>query len=159
MAADGTWRMRVRLPEAGTYRVFTDFSHAGTRRTLAADVHVGGRLVPQALPRPAATARTAEGLTVTLDAAPSRAGEEGSLTFAVRDGQRLVNDRLGMYLGAKGHLVALREGDLAYLHVHPDGDRLSFMGTYPSPGRYRLWIQFRYEGRVQTAAFTQDVRP
>src|SRR5438477_3662407 len=25
------------------------------------------------------------------------------------------------YLGAYGHLVALRDGDLAYLHVHPDG--------------------------------------
>ena len=23
------------------------------------------------------------------------------------------------YLGAYGHLVALRDGDLAYLHVHP----------------------------------------
>ncbi len=31
------------------------------------------------------------------------------------------------YLGAFGHLVALREGDLAYLHVHPEGDE-------PAPG-------------------------
>ena len=26
------------------------------------------------------------------------------------------------YLAAYGHLVALRQGDLAYLHVHPDGE-------------------------------------
>ena len=29
------------------------------------------------------------------------------------------------YLGAKGHLVALREGDLAYLHIHPEGGELA----------------------------------
>jgi hypothetical protein len=27
---------------------------------------------------------------------------------------------LAPYLGAKGHLVVLREGDLAFLHVHPE---------------------------------------
>lgn len=32
----------------------------------------------------------------------------------------LVTD-LKPYVGAFGHLVALRAGDLAYLHVHPDG--------------------------------------
>ena len=37
-----------------------------------------------------------------------------------RDG-RPVTD-LQPYLGAYGHLVALRGGDLAYLHVHPDGE-------------------------------------
>ncbi len=35
-----------------------------------------------------------------------------------RDGEP-VND-LQPYLGAYGHLVALRSGDLAYLHVHPE---------------------------------------
>ncbi|MCW2883873.1 MAG: hypothetical protein JWL58_735 [Streptosporangiaceae bacterium] len=54
--------------------------------------------------------------------------------------------------------AALRAGDLAYLHTHPDdGDRLAFMSDYPSPGSYRPWVQFSYRGRVQTAAFTQEV--
>ena len=60
------------------------------------------------------------------------------------------------YLGAGGHLVALREGDLAFLHVHPV-DGLGFMATFPSPGRYRLFLQFKHEGEVRTAAFTQAV--
>ena len=60
------------------------------------------------------------------------------------------------YLGAGGHLVALREGDLAYLHVHPEehGDAVSFMTEFPSEGRYRLYLQFKHGGRVHTAAFT-----
>lgn len=32
------------------------------------------------------------------------------------------------YLAAYGHLVALRQGDLAYLHVHPD-DQPHLRGT------------------------------
>ena len=54
-------------------------------------------------------------------------------------------------------LVALREGDLAFLHVHPTGDGPSFEVEFPTPGRYRLFLQFKHEGRVQTAAFTQEV--
>ena len=61
------------------------------------------------------------------------------------------------YLGAKGHLVALRKGDLAFLHVHPDEDRLRFMATFPTAGRYRLFLQFQVDGRMHTAAFTQEV--
>jgi hypothetical protein len=57
-------------------------------------------------------------------------------------------------------LVALREGDLAYLHVHPGdeaGDSVPFMTEFPSAGRYRLYLQFKHAGRVHTAEFTQDV--
>jgi hypothetical protein len=66
------------------------------------------------------------------------------------------------YLGARGHLVALRQGDLAYLHVHPldkaaAGNAITFATTFPSAGRYRLFLQFKEAGRVHTAAFTQEV--
>ena len=61
------------------------------------------------------------------------------------------------YLGAGGHLVALREGDLAFLHVHPTGDGPDFEVEFPTPGRYRLFLQFKHEGRVHTAAFTREV--
>ena len=39
-----------------------------------------------------------------------------ALYVAVSDGSEPVTD-LEPYLGAHGHLVVLREGDLAYLHV------------------------------------------
>ena len=53
--------------------------------------------------------------------------------------------------------MALREGDLAFLHVHPDGDDVAFATEFPSAGRYRLFLQFRHGGRVHTAAFTREV--
>ncbi len=64
------------------------------------------------------------------------------------------------YLGAAGHLVALREGDLAYLHVHPLAERLgeiSFAATFPTAAQYRLFLQFKDAGSIQTAALTLNV--
>jgi hypothetical protein len=53
--------------------------------------------------------------------------------------------------------VALREGDLAFLHVHPNADRLRFEATFPTAGRYRLFLQFIAEGRLHTAELTREV--
>ena len=151
---DGTWSVPVTLPDAGSYRVFADFSVDGEPRTLADDLAVDGTVRSQPLPAPAATADV-DGLRVRLTEGASRAGAESELAFDVtRDGEPVAVED---YLGAKGHLVALREGDLAYLHVHPDEDRLRFMAEFPTPGAYRLFLQFKTGGRVHTAAFTQAV--
>lgn len=150
MRADGTWRVRARLPQAGTYRVFADFTRAGEQRTLGADLQVGGDFVPQDVPAVATTAHSDHGAEVRLH----REGDR--VSFEVRRDGRVVDDELEPYLGAKGHLVTLRTGDLAYLHTHPDGERLAFESELPGPGRYRLWVQFRLDGVVHTAAFTEE---
>ena len=148
-AADGTWSAPVRLGEPGSYRLFADFSHDETPRTLAADLRVDGAADLRPLPAPRSTAVSDGGYDVRLD----RSGDE--LNFAItRDGKPVQTEP---YLGAGGHLVALREGDLAFLHVHPTGDGPNFEVEFPTPGRYRLFLQFKHEGRVQTAAFTQEV--
>jgi hypothetical protein len=152
--ADGTWSVPLRLAEPGTYRVFADFSHDGTPRTLAGDIQVDGAVRSHPVPPPAPVAEV-DGLRVALAAAEARAGQEAALDFTVTEGGRPV--ALADYLGAKGHLVALREGDLAFLHVHPDEDDLRFMATFPSAGTYRLFLQFRAGGRLHTVAFTQEV--
>ena len=152
--ADGTWSVPVTLPDAGSYRVFADFSAGGTAYTLADDVTVDGALRTQALPRPAASTEV-DGLRLTLAQGAAKAGEESELAFTVtRDGEPVAVED---YLGAKGHLVALRRGDLAFLHVHPDENRLKFMATFPTPGEYRLFLQLKTGGRIHTAAFTREV--
>jgi hypothetical protein len=154
-APDGTWTTTVRLPDAGSYRLFADFSHDGEARTLANDLRVDGPADLEPLPAARATAVSDGGYDVRLDAANARPGEEAELRFTItKDG---VPVRTEPYLGAGGHLVALREGDLAFLHVHPTGDGPSFAATFPSEGRYRLFLQFQHEGRVHTVAFTQEV--
>jgi hypothetical protein len=150
-APDGTWSARADLSAAGTYRVFADFTRGGEQHTLGADLQVPGAFRPQALEAPATSTRDDRGLEVRV----RRDG--GRVAFdVVRDG-RTITDRLDPYLGAKGHLVTLRTGDLAYLHTHPEGDELAFETELPTSGIYRLWVQFQLDGRIHTAAFTQEV--
>jgi hypothetical protein len=153
--AGGTWSVPITLLEAGAYRVFADFKHDGVARTLAADLTVDGAARYRPLPEPALAADADQGYEVRLNSGRLRAGREAALDFSVtRDGRAVETEP---YLGARGHLVALREGDLAFLHVHPDEDELAFMAEFPSAGRYRLYLQFKHEGRVHTAEFTQEV--
>jgi hypothetical protein len=156
-AADGTWSTHVRLEAAGSYRLFADFSHDGKSETLASDLRVDGGADLRPLPAPAPTAISDGGYDVRLDTGPVHPGEEADLRFTIRS--RGVPVRTEPYLGAGGHLVALREGDMAFLHVHPTADdSVRFAATFPTEGRYRLFLQFKHEGRVQTVAFTQEVK-
>src|SRR4051794_29477486 len=141
---DGSWTVPATLRDAGTYRVFADFSVDDTPHTLADDLTVDGTVHSQELPTPT-TSVDVDGLRV------QRSGLDFTVTRAGRPAA--IED----YLGAKGHLVALREGDLAFLHVHPDENSLRFETDFPTAGRYRLFLQFKTEGRVHTAAFTQEV--
>jgi hypothetical protein len=45
----------------------------------------------------------------------------------------------------------LREGDLAYIHAHAEDEELAFDVPFPSSGRYRLYLQFKVAGSVETA--------
>jgi len=166
-AGDGTWSVPLDLPTAGEYRVFADFvptGHSGI--TLGADLAVAGSFAPQPL---AAGSRTAEvdGYTVTLDG-DLAAGESSELTLSVsRDGVPVTD--LQPYLAAYGHLVALRDGDLAYLHVHPAGEPgdgvtpagpgITFYAEIPSAGNYGLFLDFQHNGVVRTAVFTAHADP
>jgi hypothetical protein len=162
LAPDGTWRTAVTIAEPGSYRVFADYKADGRNETLAADLAVDGDVDWRALPAPSDVARTADGYEVRLSG-DSAAGRESTLGFTVTRGGRPV--AVEPYLGAGGHLVALREGDLAYLHVHPAGhggdaapDRpVEFATEFPTANRYRLFLQFKHDGKVHTAAFTRSV--
>lgn len=147
----GEWTTDVDL-EPGSWRVFADFVPTGGEDlTLGADLLVPGEVT--AAP-PAAESRVDEvdDYTVTLDG-DLHPGEDSMLTLEItRDGEPVS---VQQYLGASGHLVALRDGDLAYLHVHP-GDGLEFGAEVPSPGTYHLFLDFKHDGVVRTAEFVLE---
>ena len=155
----GTWTVPVEFSEPGVYRAFADFSVDGEQHTLASDIFVsGGEFEARPFPPPSSAYET-NGYKVRLQADDPLPGEPTSLTFSVGRNGQAVHD-LAPYLGAKGHLVALREGDLAFLHVHPEeghevaDEEIVFAATFPTAGHYRLYLQFRHEGVVQTTEFT-----
>ena len=130
---DGTWATDVDLTP-GSWRVFADFVPAGgDGLTLGADLAVAGDVGPPEQ-APDDTVAEVDGYTVTVSG-DLAAGESADLTVEVlRDGEPVTD--VQPYLGAYGHLVALREGDLAYLHVHPEdsgpGPEVPFAAEVPS---------------------------
>jgi hypothetical protein len=165
LGADGAWSVPVDVSAAGTYRFFADFAPADhdDGLTLGIDIAVAGDYQPATLPAPAVHA-AADGYDVALSADPA-AGRDAELTFTVTRNGAKVTD-LQPYLGAFGHLVSLRGGDLAYLHTHPadeatagerGGPSVRFVSQFPSAGTYRLFLDFRAGGDVHTAAFTVSV--
>jgi hypothetical protein len=162
LARDGTWSIPLDLT-AGDWRLFADFDPAGddAALVLGADVAVAGKYTPLPLPEPSTTADV-DGYTVTLDGQLTPGVESQLILSVSRDGQPVTN--LQPYLAAYGHLVALRDGDLAYLHVHPAGEPgdgatqpgpdIKFYATVPSAGDYRLFLDFKHGDVVRTAEFT-----
>jgi hypothetical protein len=164
-SADGDGRWTVLLPALapGDYRVFADFSPAESEEsfTVSADLAVVGDGAERELPAPATKFEIEDyevDLTGTL--VP---GQPSRLAFSVRRAGQPVTD-LQPYLGAYGHLVAVRAGDLAYVHVHPDGSPgdgatapgpdVAFHAHVADAGTYRLFLDFQHGDTVRTAEFT-----
>lgn len=154
----GRWSAPVDL-EPGAWRVLADFVPAGGQRlTLGSDLLVPGR-VPAPPPAEETRVTRVGGYAVEVEG-HLEAGSLSPLELRVTRGGEPAD--LQAYLGASGHLIALREGDLAHLHVHPDGDvgapdgEITFAAEVPSPGRHHLYLDFRHRGVVRTAHLVLD---
>ena len=147
--AGDSFTTSVTLPSSGIWRAYADFEADGEKIVLGRDVFVPGRFTPERLAAPR-RAVIVDGYDVRL-----RRGTE--LTFEISRGGRAVIP-LQPYLGAAGHLVAIRQDDLAYLHVHPrersQPGSITFEAELAEPGRYALFLQFRHRGNVHTVPFT-----
>ncbi|MEV2237186.1 copper resistance CopC family protein [Micromonospora sp. NPDC049891] len=161
MAADGTWSVPLKLTRPGGYRIYADFTVTtddGRQLplVLGVDHDVPGSYEPAGLPPPQPQAITGP-YAVSMAGAPT-IGMTVPLTFRVDREGATGPAQLERYLGAYGHLVVVREGDLGYLHVHPEPElvdgAVKFWLTAPSTGRYRAFFDFQVDGKVRTAAFT-----
>lgn len=155
--AEGGWT--VDLPELppGPYRAFADFQPSGADQyTLGVDLIAPGTTEAPA-PLTPRSSDTVDAYEVTLDRAGTGSSTEMTVTVR-RDGDVVRTDP---YLGAPGQLVALRQGDLAYLPVRPlDGEAsgpVSFAVEVPTAGTYALFFDFQVDGVVRTATFVVDI--
>ncbi len=159
------------FPSDGQYRIFPDFAPMSAQRgpdgmplgvTLNEDVVVGNlaNYKPQAVTESSRT-QTVQGYTVQLATTPTPITAESSttLSFALTQKGRPVTN-LEKYLGALGHAVVLREGDLEFLHTHALDENVTnqtgsidFAVTFPSAGKYKVFGQFQHQGKVLTTDF------
>lgn len=166
-AESGTWSVPWAWDAAGTYRVYADFvpdvKGGPDKVTLTRAVEIGGEVTPEPATH-TSTSDEVDGFDVSIEGTLV-AGSTSDLTITVsRDGAPVTT--LQPYLGAFGHLVTLRDGDLAYLHVHPLGDEpkagdaggpeIRFGAEAPTAGRYLLYLDFQVDGQVRTAEFVLD---
>jgi hypothetical protein len=163
MAPDGTWSVDLTLAAPGSYRAIADFTAivggSPVATTLGTDLTVAGSYEPVPLPAPDQQA-TSDGFQVTYEGSPRVESTQPLLmTVTGPDGRPAT---LEPYLGAYGHLVVLRAGDVGYLHDHPETDladgKVKFWLAAPGPGNYRMFFDFQVAGRVHTAAWSLIVR-
>lgn len=158
LSADGTWSVQVNLPTSGRWRAIADLTPVqGTRVVLGTDINAAGVPTDAAVPAESPTA-SVDGYTVMRDGLLTIT--EAPLNFMItKDGQPAQG--LTPYLGAGGHLVALKTDTLAYTHLHPNSDpgsTLSFQARVPTQGTYRLFLQFATGDNVHIAEFTTVVK-
>lgn len=147
---DQDWQAPLELTP-GTWRLYGDFTESGKDPAVAtATLEIPGE-------EPSADGRGAEvrqvevdGYTVALKG-DLVSGGASMLTPQVTRGGKAVE--LEPYLGALGHLVVIKHGTFEYLHVHPDGQE--FHTEVEETGTYELYLQFKHDGKVHTAQFTQ----
>lgn len=141
---DGSWQ--VTLDQPGAWHVVFDGAPAGTAVVVSANLDDEVAVEPQPLPEPD------DDITV----AGVRLVRKG-LDFDVTAEDGGPATGLQPYLGMAAHLIAVREGDLSYIHLHPtmemDG-MFMFGNALPQSGTYRIFLQFMRNGEVVTAPFT-----
>jgi hypothetical protein len=162
MAPDGTWSVGLTLAAPGSYRAIVDFTAiVGGRQvatTLGTDLTVPGSYAPVALPAPVREDATKD-FTVSYEGTPRTESTQPILMSVT--GADGLPATLEPYLGAYGHLVVLRQGDLGYVHVHPESQlvdgKVKFWLAAPGPGTYRMFFNYQVAAQVHTAAWTTTV--
>lgn len=160
LAANGVFAIELTLAKPGSYRAIADFTTGSKRYALGVPIKVPGSTKAAPLPGASLSAKS-DGYDVVVTHKSISAGSEARLIFTIaRSGKPVM--ALLPYLGAYGHLVALRKPTLAYSHVHPTSQNRSrgmigFSAEFPSSGAYRLFLQFRTSSGVHTAPFTIKV--
>ena len=164
LGPNGEWRVPLALPAPGIYRFYADFvPTGGPPLVLGTDLFAAGQFAP--IPFGPSRVAQIDGYQVRLDG-DLVAGSASQVFATVSRNGTGVTD-LQPVLGGFGHLVALRRSDLAYVLLRPDaaaapddrsGPGIAFTARLPSPGGYRLFLDFRHGGGVHTAEFTVDTR-
>ena len=121
-----------------------------------------------------------------LDPRPPRAGETVALELEAEDPGGRPVDAIEPYMGMAGHAMIVARDFSVFAHVHPTGSvpmaalalvdpaavvdhshhagmtfppRVRFPYVFPRPGAYRVFVQIKRGGRIETAAYDVDVAP
>ncbi len=163
---DGRWTVKTTIVNQGLYQMYVDIEPTEEGpATLRVPLIVGGPTEHAQFPEASVNMSVmVGGVQAALQpASPIKTQEHINLTFALTQNGKPVT-QIDPYLGAFGHMVAFRHGDVDdYLHGHPiteskptDG-KITFESEFISKGMYTVFAQFNINGQVQAFPLTIEV--
>ncbi|MDO8648214.1 MAG: copper resistance protein CopC [Candidatus Peregrinibacteria bacterium] len=185
MLAEGKFSVRTSFPKAGRYLIAVDFTVRSQTFAQEFTVTVPGAnpMVPFT-ETPSLVSDMHEYIVHLQKPEPLQSGSLQKLSFTVEKDGKPVTD-LQPYLAAPMHLAVVKQDLRRFQHTHalvpqtlwqrmtmprnPNakhlhivlsegfGPTLEAFVSFPSPGRYTLFGEFRHENEVHRARFVMDV--
>ncbi|KZZ82648.1 MULTISPECIES: hypothetical protein [Bacillaceae] len=152
--ADGTFEAEQKLSD-GNYKAFVDISPENAEYEVKPlGFHIGtlnGVKIPSLQPENSYK-KTAGDYTAEMNPHELKSQEPVTLAFSFNKGEPEP------YLGAAGHVVILDEKGEKYVHVHPASEKeTKFETQFEKPGIYKIWAEFKFEGKVHVFPYTVKV--
>ncbi|MBT2690862.1 hypothetical protein J7I93_22240 [Bacillus sp. ISL-47] len=160
---EGKFSVKTTFPKAGKYKIFADFLPEGSAQQLAKyDVIVEGEEQNETVNPDKELKKAVDDLVFELKFDDLAVKKHILMTFTVTDRKGHKIKELEPYLGSAGHVVIVSEKMDEFLHVHPKdeatkGPDVEYMTTFPSSGKYKIWGQFKYLGKLYTVPFIINV--
>ena len=152
----------IMFPKEGEYVMFVDFQPLGSAPLqLAIPVQVGAASLPVTALETTVSESATEGVQVTLEPTGEIvAGEAVALQFKMSDGSgNPLPDDVGMLSGNRLRLHGVDEAQGTYLQASlVDATALQFIVIFPQPGRYKLWLEYRYANELRQASFVVEAK-
>jgi YHS domain-containing protein len=171
MDANGTWSVPIKFPAGSDYWVYGDVAPTGKgSRVLISSVKVLGAKPSwntKLILSKTGTDGGLKGLISTLE--PIEIGRKATIQV------KLFDTKTGMpagdtvkWLGAAGHMMIFHKDGQTVVHSHPAEDAenealvkkgiVRFSGRFPKAGKYKVYAQFDWNGKVRTLPFAIEVR-
>ncbi len=174
--APGRYAIALTPDRPGRYTAYAEIQRqdSGTQ-VIARDFEVGGTATNAPPPTTAGLgSREIAGMQVNVTSSIStfQAGKQATFTFSFSEHGAPVQD-LQPWLGMGGHMIARSADGTTFAHVHAQGimapsgilesgvvygPDIRFVYTFPQPGRYQLWGQFKRNGAIATVPLVVEVR-
>jgi uncharacterized membrane protein len=180
--ADGSLQLPYTFGHAGEYLLYADITPAGQRaqvfripvsvRPADSSAELMSDDPPDLTPSVSLAKPLADDPTMTaqliFQPRTPEAGVESHFLFRLTKNGLPVND-LEPFMGAMAHCIIISQDTQTFMHCHPEqllsptrdaraGPDIPFGTIFPKPGLYKIWGQFRRDGKMLTIDFVVDVK-
>jgi hypothetical protein len=173
---------------AGQYRLFADIVHrSGLPETVVGSLELPADLAGEPLRGDDSQGALSSGLRmIREESGPVKARQLNLLKFKLVDEAGQPATSMELYLGMPAHAAILKPDGSVFAHLHPTGTvpmaavalaqpaadphaghammgdlpaEVTFPYGFPEAGTYRMFVQMKRAGRVETGQFDVEVTP